>query len=118
MNNYEMAEKIIQAVSLVTGCRVAEIKGPDKSRHIAAIRDVAVFLVRRRTNFSYPALAGFFSNRNHSTLIVCVRREQARLDANLYRKDGRTQSQWHDDILLEANKPIVIKVEVTKNARV
>ena len=54
------------------------IRGTQKSKGIAEARQMAVYLVRKLTNLSTPDIGKEF-NRDHTTIIYCIRKVEAAL---------------------------------------
>ena len=54
-----------------------ELMSGRRQRTISLARSVAMYLVRKTTNLSYPDIAGRMGKRNHSTVISACRRVEA-----------------------------------------
>lgn len=55
------------------GVRVAEMFSPRRARNIARPRQVAMFLAKNLTSFSYPEIGRQFGGRDHTTVMHAVR---------------------------------------------
>jgi hypothetical protein len=66
-------KKIIDLVSLLSKRPVYEIIGPARDAELATVRQIAMWLCRRFTGRSFPAIGAGFG-RDHTTVIHAVRR--------------------------------------------
>lgn len=57
-----------------SGWSIEALRGPRKSRTLTHVRQVAIWLCRRHTVCSYPEIAAFFGDRDHSTIVHAERR--------------------------------------------
>jgi chromosomal replication initiator protein len=69
---------ILDAVAAGCDLRAAELLGRQRTSHIARARQVAMFLCRKHTGLSFPALGRFFQ-RDHTTVQHGVEKVQAAL---------------------------------------
>jgi len=51
-----------------------ELLGRDRSRTIALARHVAMYLARKRLEYSFPEIGRAFGRRDHTTVLSAVRR--------------------------------------------
>jgi chromosomal replication initiator protein len=65
---------IISIVAVRHGLTSAEITGPCRLKHVSFARHVAMWLVRSRLHYSYPAIARAFRRADHTTVIYAVRK--------------------------------------------
>ena len=63
-----MIERIISAVSKKYGVPVEDIKSKKKTDNIANARHVAIYIIKKLLNLSYPSIGQIFG-RDHSTVI-------------------------------------------------
>jgi chromosomal replication initiator protein len=72
-------ERIQRVVSEHYDIRVAEMTGKRRPKNIAVPRQIAMYLSRRLTSLSSPAIAERF-NRNHATVLHAVTAVEKRMD--------------------------------------
>ena len=65
-------QMILDATSASYGFSVAAICGPSRTRPLTTARQVAMYLVRELTDYSYPAIGRVFGKRDHTTVIHAV----------------------------------------------
>jgi chromosomal replication initiator protein len=65
-------QMILDATAASYGFSVESICGPSRTRPLVTARQVAMYLVRDLTDFSYPAIARVFGDRDHTTVIHAV----------------------------------------------
>jgi chromosomal replication initiator protein len=63
---------IIDATAASYGFSADALCGPSRTRPLVTARQVAMYLVRNLTDFSYPAIARVFGGRDHTTVIHAV----------------------------------------------
>ncbi len=63
---------ILEATAASYGFSIEAICGPSRTRPLVTARQVAMYLVRNLTDYSYPAIARVFGNRDHTTVIHAV----------------------------------------------
>lgn len=73
---------IVDAAAEVFGVTVGEIMGPRKPAHVAAARQVAWYVIRTETVFSYPEIGSRF-RRDHTTVLHGVARVKAVVDGGV-----------------------------------
>jgi chromosomal replication initiator protein len=71
------ASQIIQISALHFGFSVEELIGPSRRRPLVIARQIAMYLFRELTDFSYPAIGREFSDRDHTTVIHAVEKISA-----------------------------------------
>jgi chromosomal replication initiator protein len=84
---YMSSSSIQGEVARAFGVDVEDIMGRSRSQTIALARAMAMHLTRELTVFSYPEIGEAF-DRNHTTVIMAVRRFRA-----LLKKDDRLQQK-------------------------
>jgi len=65
-------EMILEATAASYGFSIEAICGPSRTRPLVTARQVAMYLVRELTDYSYPAIARVFGGRDHTTVIHAV----------------------------------------------
>jgi len=75
-------EVILKLVCEEMGVTAKEVKGRKRVATIATPRKVAVFLCRRHTDESFPALGRFFGDRDHTTILSAHQSVQEMLSLN------------------------------------
>ena len=65
-------DTILQTVSLNYGFSIADLIGHNRNRPLTTARQVAMYLFRQLTNYSYPVIAQYFSNRDHTTVMHAI----------------------------------------------
>ncbi len=85
--------RIQAAVAAYYGLRVQDLTGRRRTRHLARPRQVAMYLARRHTNYSYPAIGRCFGGRDHTTVLDACRvvERQARTDPEIARDLARLE---------------------------
>ncbi len=86
-------EAIQKAVAGTFSVRVSDLTGTRRHRAVALPRQVAMYLCRRLTQLSYPAIGQGFGGRDHSTVMTAVRKveESLRDDPQLRQTVERLQ---------------------------
>jgi chromosomal replication initiator protein len=74
------ARQILEATASAFDLSVAEICGPSRRRPLVAARQTAMYLFRDLTEYSYPAIAREFGDRDHTT-VMHAQKKVARLMA-------------------------------------
>lgn len=74
-------ELVIGMASELSGFSVEEIKGPNRSRPLVQARQIAMYVLRRLTDHSYPAIAAAFGGRDHTTVIHAVKKIESLMPA-------------------------------------
>jgi chromosomal replication initiator protein len=63
------AKQILEATAQVFSLSVDEICGPSRRRPLVAARQTAMYLFRELTDYSFPAIAREFGDRDHTTVM-------------------------------------------------
>jgi chromosomal replication initiator protein len=63
------AEQILEATAKAFDLSVEQICGPSRRRPLVAARQTAMYLFRSLTDYSYPAIAHVFGDRDHTTVM-------------------------------------------------
>jgi chromosomal replication initiator protein len=65
-------KSILQATATMFGFSVDELQGPSRRRPLVQARQIGMYAFREVTDFSFPAIAREFGNRDHTTVIHAV----------------------------------------------
>jgi chromosomal replication initiator protein len=65
-------QMILEAVATSYGFSIAAICGPSRTRPLTTARQVAMYLTRQLTDYSYPAIGRVYGKRDHTTVIHAV----------------------------------------------
>ena len=65
-------EKIISTVAKQYGYTTDDLKSQQRARPLVHARQMAMYLFRELTDYSYPAIARHFGDRDHTTVIHAV----------------------------------------------
>jgi chromosomal replication initiator protein len=75
------AGEIERVVAAHFGVTVDALHSGSRDRTVTQARATAMFLVRKHTRMSFPEIGRFMGNKQHSTVLMAVRRVQDALDA-------------------------------------
>jgi len=75
-------EEIQKAVAKHFSLRVADLKGPRRTKTIVEPRQIAMYLVRDLTSCSFPEIGSHFGGRDHSTVIHSIDKVRERISGN------------------------------------
>ena len=62
-------DSIKKAVSSYYGIKVSDLESKKRSRNIAYPRQIAIYLIREKTSYSFPQIGDCFGGRDHSTIM-------------------------------------------------
>jgi chromosomal replication initiator protein len=65
-------EDILVATSQMSGFTVEALRGPLRRQRLVHARHLAMYVVREKTDLSFPAIAKAFGGRDHTTVIHAV----------------------------------------------
>ena len=65
-------EKILNLTASAFSFSVSDLTGPSRRRPLVLARQICMYLFRELTDYSYPAIARVFGNRDHTTVIYAV----------------------------------------------
>ena len=65
-------QMILDATAMSYGFSIDAICGPSRTRPLVTARQVAMYLTRQLTDYSYPAIGRVFGKRDHTTVIHAV----------------------------------------------
>jgi chromosomal replication initiator protein len=63
---------ILDTTAVTFGFAVEELCGPSRRRPLVIARQISMYVFRELTDFSYPAIAREFGNRDHTTVMHAV----------------------------------------------
>jgi chromosomal replication initiator protein len=66
------AKVVIEATADMFGLTIEELCGKSRSRPLVTARQVAMYVLREMTDFSYPAIGRAFGDRDHTTVMHAV----------------------------------------------
>jgi len=66
------AKAILDATAKIFGFTIEELCGPNRRRPLVTARQIAMYVMRESTDFSYPAIGREFGGRDHTTVIHAV----------------------------------------------
>ena len=66
------AKVVIEATADMFGLTIDELCGKSRSRPLVTARQVAMYVLREMTDFSYPAIGRAFGDRDHTTVMHAV----------------------------------------------
>ncbi len=66
------AKLVIEATADMFGLSVDELCGKSRSRPLVTARQIAMYVLREMTDFSYPAIGRAFGDRDHTTVMHAV----------------------------------------------
>ena len=72
------ARQILEATAKAYDLSIEEMCGPSRRRPLVAARQTAMYLFRELTEYSYPAIAREFGDRDHTT-VMHAQKKVARL---------------------------------------
>lgn len=75
-----VTETIISEVANYYGLESKELAGDSRVRSLVSARQMAAYIIRERTDFSYPAIGQFFGGRDHTTIISACRKIKSELE--------------------------------------
>jgi len=76
------AQKVQQAVARRFNMDVSALKGACRSKDIVVPRQIAMYLMRQLTDWSFPAIGRAFGGRDHTTVLHACKRIAAKLAAD------------------------------------
>ena len=65
---------ILEATAEMFGLTVEDLRGKSRSRPLVTARQIAMYVLREMTDFSYPAIGREFGDRDHTTVMHAVSR--------------------------------------------
>lgn len=86
-NKEPTPEEIQKIVSKYFNIRVSDLKGKKKNNAVVFPRQIAMYLIRKKTSFSFPEIGDFFGGKDHSTVIHSIKKIEA-----LYKEDNQIKN--------------------------
>ncbi|MDQ3896407.1 MAG: chromosomal replication initiator protein DnaA [Actinomycetota bacterium] len=65
-------KQILEATAEMFGLTVEDLRGKSRSRPLVTARQIAMYVLREMTDFSYPAIGREFGDRDHTTVMHAV----------------------------------------------
>ncbi len=63
---------ILEATAEMFGLSIEDLRGKSRSRPLVTARQIAMYVLREMTDFSYPAIGREFGDRDHTTVMHAV----------------------------------------------
>ena len=63
---------ILEATAEMFGLSIDDLRGKSRSRPLVTARQIAMYVLREMTDFSYPAIGREFGDRDHTTVMHAV----------------------------------------------
>ena len=83
-NNEEISiEEIIKVVAGKLNVKIIDIKSHNKNKNMVMARQIAMYLARKLTNYSYPDIGQKIGGRDHSTVIYANNKIINAIDADI-----------------------------------
>ena len=82
-DNDSNPEDIIKTVSKFSNLKTADLKGKRKSNSIVLPRQIAMYVMRKKTSLSLPEIGQLFGGRDHSTVIYSINKIESLLRENI-----------------------------------
>jgi len=57
-------------VAEIHGLSIQDLKGPKRHRGVSLPRQIAIYLIRKYTRASFPAIGHLLGGRSHSTIVA------------------------------------------------
>jgi chromosomal replication initiation ATPase DnaA len=104
MTDDQILDIIVEIVCRESDIDPKHVLYMNRTPRVCKVRDTICYLARQRTKLSLPQIGKKFFGRHHTTILSCVRNEEARLSRQLpLRSDGRTLKEWHELLLQLVN---------------
>lgn len=81
-------EDIIKTVSKFYNIKTSDLKGKRKNNSIVLPRQIAMYVLRKKTSLSFPEIGQLFGGRDHSTVIYSINKINNLLNENKKIKDA------------------------------
>ncbi len=72
-------QAVLDATAEMFGLTVEDLCGKSRSRPLVTARQIAMYVLRQTTTFSYPAIGKVFGNRDHTTVMHAVSKIEGRM---------------------------------------
>jgi chromosomal replication initiator protein len=87
------ADDIMATVANFYNVKVSDLKGSRRLKQLVRPRHVAMFLVRKHTQHSFPEIGRLFGNRDHATVQHAVKKIRSQIEQDV---DTRSAIQTLD----------------------
>jgi chromosomal replication initiator protein len=84
-------EMILDTTAKTFGFTVDDLVGPSRRRPLVTARQIGMYVFRELTDFSYPAIAREFGDRDHTTVIHAVEKIRSQMKAQRHIYDQVTE---------------------------
>ena len=74
-------DSIINATANYFNMTAADLTGVNRTKGVTEARQISMYLIRTLTNLSLPDIGKIF-NRNHSTVLVSIRKIESQMEKN------------------------------------
>jgi chromosomal replication initiator protein len=90
-------ERILELVAKEWQTTVEALRGRDRSQKVAQPRQVAMYLLRKRTNSSLPQIGEILGGRDHSTVMYAIGKIENEIETktDLRRRVGNVEQQLY-----------------------
>ena len=75
-------EDIQKKVTNYFNIKISDIKSSKRTKKFVYPRQIAMYLCRQLTNYSYPEIGEYFGGKDHSTVIHAIKKIEAELETN------------------------------------
>ncbi|MDY0291134.1 MAG: chromosomal replication initiator protein DnaA [Desulfuromonadaceae bacterium] len=75
-------EDIQKKVTSYFNIKISEIKSAKRTKKFVYPRQIAMYLCRQLTSYSYPEIGEYFGGKDHSTVIHAIKKIEAELETN------------------------------------
>ncbi len=72
-------QAVLDTTAEMFGLTVDDLCGKSRSRPLVTARQIAMYVLRQTTSFSYPAIGKVFGNRDHTTVMHAVSKIEGRM---------------------------------------
>lgn len=84
-------EMILRTTCNIFGFALEDLTGPSRRRPLVTARQIAMYVIRQMTSYSYPAIGEHFGGRDHTTVIHAVDKISAKMKEQRQIYDQVTQ---------------------------
>ncbi len=86
-NKEPAAEEIQKLVSKYFNIKMSDLKGKKKNNAVVLPRQIAMYIIRKKTSLSFPEIGDLFGGRDHSTVIHSIKKI-----TSVYKEDNLVKS--------------------------
>ena len=86
-NKEPAAEEIQKLVSKYFNIKMSDLKGKKKNNAVVLPRQIAMYIIRKKTSLSFPEIGDLFGGRDHSTVIHSIKKI-----TGVYKEDNLVKS--------------------------